>query len=96
MPLAPDMTLAPELEARVRDVARQHGLSPDAALSGLLETILRAEENALPNSEHERAEIAAALARSEEDIAAGRWVALEDLEARHAVRRKAQREQFSL
>lgn len=90
MPLMSDLTLAPEMEARVRAVAERHGLSPDEALSGLLETILRAEENALPRSEQERAEIADALARSEDNYQAGRWVRLESLQERHEKRRGPQ------
>lgn len=85
-----DLTLAPELEARVRAVADRHGLSPNDALSGLLETILRAEENALPHSEQERAEIAEALARSDDNYKAGRWHTLESLQERHEKRRGPQ------
>lgn len=86
MALAPNLTITTEMQARVRAVAERHGLSPDAALSGLLETILRAEENALPGTEQERIALADTLARSSDDIAAGHWVALEDLQARREAR----------
>jgi predicted transcriptional regulator len=68
------MTLAPELEARVRAVADRSGLPPEAALSRLLEA-------ALTDEEQQFQETVAALRASMHDFAAGRSVSLEEWRA---------------
>lgn len=68
------MTLAPELEARVRAVADHRGLAPEIALSRLLETALAQEEQEFQST-------VAALRASIADFEAGRSISLEDWRA---------------
>ena len=68
------MTLASELEARVRAVAYRSGLPPEAALSHLLEI-------ALADEEQQFQETVAALQASMDDFSAGRSVSLEEWRA---------------
>lgn len=70
----PTITLAPDMEARVRAVADRQGLAPEAVLGRLLESALAEEERQLQ-------EIAAAIQTSMADFEAGRSVSLEDWRA---------------
>lgn len=83
------LTLAPDTEARLRIVADRQGLSPDTALTSLMETILRAEEVVFQEDAQTQAQVAAALRQSTEDFAAGRWVSLEGYIAQSEMRRQA-------
>ncbi len=74
MTLAPDITLAPDLEARLRAIADRDGLAPEAALTRLL-------EDALADREQEFQETIAALRASQADFDAGRSLSLEEWRA---------------
>lgn len=85
------LTLAPEIEARVRSVAELSGQDPEDALIALLNQALAdAEADLAPliMDEEEKEQVVAALRKSEEDYTAGRWISLEDYEARIAEKRK--------
>lgn len=71
------LTLTPDAAERLRSVAAQRGQTPEEAISTLL---TEAEEDFAPlaMSEEEAQQILAALQKSEEDFAAGRWISLED------------------
>ncbi len=84
------LILTPDIEARVRSVAEQSGQDPEDALIALLNQALAdAEADLAPlvMDEEEKQQVVAALQRSEEDYAAGRWISLEDYEARIAEKR---------
>lgn len=82
------LTLPPDTEARLRTVAAQRGLPPEETL----DVILAEAEASLAQivmTEEESQKVLAALLRSEEDYAAGRWLSLEDYEAQLKERRQA-------
>ena len=85
------LILTPDIEARIRSVAEKSGQDPENALIVLLDRALTdAEADLAPlvMGEEEKQQVVAALQRSEEDYAAGRWISLEDYEARIAEKRK--------
>ncbi len=84
------LTLTPDMEAQVRSVAETHGLDPQEALIALLnQALAEADFTAIVMTKKEIQEVSAALRKSEEDFAAGRWVSLEDYEAQTKERRRA-------
>lgn len=86
------LTLTPDTEARVRSVAETRGQDPEEALIALLnQALAEADFAAIVMTEEEIQQVPAALQRSEEDFAAGRWVSLEDYEAQTKERRRARR-----
>ena len=64
------LTLAPQTEARLRNVAAQRGLPPEIALDAVL-------AEAEGDFDSAAAEVRAGM----DDFAAGRWVSLEAMEA---------------
>ena len=84
------VTLTPDTEARVRSVAEMSGQDPEDALIALLNQALAgADYAAIVMTEEETEQVSAALRRSEEDYATGRWISLEDYEAKTKERRQA-------
>lgn len=84
------ITLTPDTEARVRSVAELSGQDPEGALIALLnQALAEADYAAIVMTEEESEQVSAALRRSEEDYAAGRWISLEDYEAKTKERRQA-------
>ncbi len=81
------LTIPPDTEARLRSVAALRGQTPEEAISALL---IEAEADFAPivMSEEETQQVLAALHKSEQDFASGRWISLEDYEARIAERRR--------
>lgn len=78
------LTLTPDTESRGRSVAETRGLDPEDALIVLLNQALAEAESdsaTIVMSEEEAQQVLAALRKSEEDFAAGRWISLEDYEA---------------
>ena len=85
------LVLSSEIEARVRSVAELSGQDPEDALIALLNQALadaEADLAPLAMSDEEKQQVLTALQRSEEDYAAGRWISLEDYEAKIAEKRK--------
>ncbi|MDQ2799144.1 MAG: hypothetical protein M3Y13_05820 [Armatimonadota bacterium] len=85
------LTLTPDAAERLRSVAAQRGQTPEEAISTLL---TEAEEDfavPLAMSEEEAQQVLAALQKSEEDFAAGRWISLEDYEAQIKEQRRTRR-----
>jgi len=76
------LTLAPEIEARIRSVAEMRGQDPEDALIVLL-------NRALADAEAED-ELVAELRASVEDHAAGRSMTLEELRVRLLTHRQEQ------
>ena len=74
------LTLAPETEARLRSFAADRGQDPEETLTALV-------DNALAAAEAEFSEAVAGIRAGMEDFAAGRWISLEELEARLDERR---------
>ncbi len=68
------LTLAPDMEIRLRNVAAGHGLAPEKALETLLSP-------ALAEAEAEIQETMAGLRQSAADFAAGRWTTPEELDS---------------
>lgn len=85
------LILPSQTEARVRSVAELRGQDPEDALIVLLDQALAEAEADLAQivmTEEESQKVLAALHRSEEDYAAGRWISLEDHEAQLKERRQ--------
>ena len=68
------LTLAPEIETRLRTVAEGNGLAPEQALEVLL-------GRALTEAEAERQETMAGLRQSAQEFAEGKWLTPEELDA---------------
>ncbi len=86
------LVLPSQTEARVRSVAEQRGQDPEDALITLLDQALAVAEADLVQivmTDEESQKVQAALHKSEEDYAAGRWISLEDYEAQLEERRQA-------
>ena len=84
------LTLAPQMEARVRKVAHMLGRDTDATMLDLLDQALCQYEYArYALSEEETKEVLAALQESAADFAAGRSILLEEFEERIRERRQA-------
>ena len=81
------LTLAPETELRLRNVAAGRGLAPELALDTLL-------GQALSEAESELQETLAGLRASAADFAAGRWTTPEELDAALRARRQRTKTAF--
>lgn len=73
------LTLAPEIETRLRTMAEGFGLEPAVLHEDLL-------QRALAEAEAELNETLAGLDESVEAIAAGRWITLDELDERLTAR----------
>ena len=85
------LTITSDIEARIRSVAELSGQDPEETLIALInQALANAEADFAPlvMDEEEKRQVVAALQRSEEDYAAGRWISLEDYEAKIAEKRK--------
>ena len=77
------LILTTDTEARILTLAKMSGQDPEETLVSLLnQALTKAEADFAPivMSAEETQQVIAALRKSDEDIAAGRWISLEDYE----------------
>lgn len=82
------LTLTPDTEARLRSLAARRGQAPEAIVEALVQYASTEEERELQ-------EAAAGIRAGLEDFAAGRWTALEELEAESRTARQSVSEKAS-
>ena len=80
------LTLAPDIETRLRTFAQNQNLDPEQFSADLL-------TRALEEAETELQDTLAGLDRSMEDFAAGRWITSEELDRRLEAKLNAARTQ---
>lgn len=80
------LSLAPDIESRLRTVAAGRGQAPEQALESFLRPALAEAEAEM--QEKEREETLAGLSSSAAEFAAGRWVSPEELDAMLRDRRR--------